>query len=376
MLPPRILGMHLPNKAYRAGRELDAFLADDRPVTMLHMQVDQWYRRLRATSPDRLIHVRLYREWWEDTDPRELARWSLRELPEVWADPSALVSPANEQNIELRSRQIHEVQGQDRIRLYDKIGRWNLAFWDEVDSREPGRKARALWSALADGHDARHGVPDSDLQVPAIRDALQRVDVLAAHPYAKLKADPRTEAGGELRYWHMLRPWRPLRFGGEDDPGGLLTQVPGKPLFISETGTFAHDSMPAESLRALRGMAFYCAQRGRRCIGITPFIWDSGPEHAPNLIAGSSVLVHGLASIDDRVHGWPDGGLGDDPPPDDRHAPEDLTGRRYVAHTVKPGDTLWSLAGAEWPRILRAVPMGEPRSLPTGSVVLIPEELT
>ena len=44
----------------------------------------------------------------------------------------------------------------------------------------------------------------------------------------------------------MLRDFRPAEYrdaveaGKPHDPGGILAQVPGKPLLISESGTFVH----------------------------------------------------------------------------------------------------------------------------------------
>ena len=293
----QIFGMHLANKDDRREHDLLAVLGDHGPVTMLHQQVDAWYARLRNGSPQRLIHVRLYREWWEDTDPRDLARWAVSEFPRLWADPYCLISPANEQNIELRGRMIHQVTGPARRDLYGAIGRWNLEFWREVDRQVPNRRALALWSALAEGHDMEPGVPDSEYSHPTIRQALDYVDVLATHPYADLRANAESGATGEARWWHMLRPWRPAGEGGPRDPGGLLTQVPDKPHFVSETGTFTHgDPNDVTRVRAeLVALGSHAARDGRT-LALTPFIWSSGPEHAHNVIAANNALVVALKS--------------------------------------------------------------------------------
>ena len=95
------LGMHWPNHPHRKHDELMRFLGDSAPVTILHMQAAERYQLLRESGPDRLIHVRIYREWWEQESPEALARWAARELAYLWHDPRVLVSPANEQNIEL-----------------------------------------------------------------------------------------------------------------------------------------------------------------------------------------------------------------------------------------------------------------------------------
>lgn len=59
---------------------------------------------------------------------------------------------------------------------------------------------------------------------------------------------------------------------------------------------------------------------------------------------------------------------------------EETLHESYDLHVVKGGDTLYRLAldhlglGSRWPEILRAVPMGEPRQLPVGSLVLLPRK--
>lgn len=60
------------------------------------------------------------------------------------------------------------------------------------------------------------------------------------------------------------------------------------------------------------------------------------------------------------------------PPPVVDPAPD---GGRYVAHTLRSGDTLWRLGGGRWRELLRAIDMGAVTELPVGATVLIPEDI-
>lgn len=53
----------------------------------------------------------------------------------------------------------------------------------------------------------------------------------------------------------------------------------------------------------------------------------------------------------------------------------EMDGRTYIAHVMRPGDTLWGLAGRDWHRIHRTVPMGDVREIPVGATVMVPEEV-
>ncbi len=384
-----MLGMHWPNHPHRRDAELRQLVGEAAPVTLLHMQAREVYGWLRRRGPGRLIHVRIYRQWWEEEDPRALARWAAGELGEIWDDPRVLVSPANEQNIELRrgAGWVDQVGERERRDLYARIGQWNWDFWEELDRQRPGRRALALWSALADGHDARPGVPDSEYQVPEVRAALERVDVLASHPYGKLHWEDgaRTVAGGAEEYRHMLRPWRPAGTLGARDPGGLLVQLPGRAHFVSETGTFVHGdrARSGATLAALEGMVARAAGDGVT-LGVTPFVWDSNREHWRNIVAGNEVLVRGLLGRARREcevevpvvggggsvggsAGSVGGGLGGG-------EARELAGG-YRPHVLEAGETLWGLAGARWRELYRVVPVGDERALPVGTVVMVPADL-
>lgn len=279
-----------------------------------------WYGKLRwgwehqgiSPAPERLIHVRLYQANWADWDPVVVARRSVEMLtnwrdPEgrtadLWMDPFMTVSPCNEQNLEGPGHLRHD---------YAAHATWQLRFWDEVDRLRPDRQAPSCLGAWAFGHDAVPDVPDSEYQVPEVRELCERVDILATHPYADLSkpggglgtADPDRDA-----YWYILRDFRPEGWrderspGRPHDPGGILAQFPGKPLLITESGTFVHGDVGRtdDTLAAMRLLLDTAAQSGR-CLGVTWFIWNSGPEHAGNRIWYSERLRDGLEALPDYV---------------------------------------------------------------------------
>lgn len=375
---PDILGMHVANKPGASETEFESFIGRGRPVTMLDLQVGHWYDRLRRNAPDRLIHVRIYRQYWMDTNPQGLARWLVRHFDFLLDDPMVIISPANEQNIEAEKK-IHLYQGQDRLDLYRRIGVWNIEFWNELASIAPARRCQSGWSALADGHDAYdtsgnpwtqaaadagEGVPDSAYMVPEIKAAIDSVGWLMTHPYADYRNGLRGIEGrpaGSAAYWHMLRPWRSPGTGGSHDPGGALAQFPGKPHFVSECGTFAHETHPVDSARDIIALCEHASRDGRT-VGITPFIFWSGDEHFPNRIGKQPELMAELRNCFVQAHAGTENEVGE---------PQ----QEYVSYRVKRGDTLWRLGGAEWRRILRTVPMGDPRELEVGMTVLIPKEI-
>lgn len=370
----QLFGLHWSNKNHTRDDDARHIIGSDGPVTILHMQAGEgWYERLRKDSPRRLIHVRIYREWWEDESPELLAKWAARELAYLWHDPRALVSPANEQNIELKGRSIHDVRkGAERRALYRKIALWNMDFWHHLDNAIPDRRALALWSALADGHDAEPGVPDSEYLIPEMREALARVDVIASHPYADLKSRPHSGATGAEAWWGMLRAWRPAGVAGPHDPGGLLEQC-RKPHFVSETGTFTHDQTrdAAQVAREFSAM-LSVAQADRQTLGITPFIWSSGPEHGHNVIAGNDALVLRLRSL-------PRFSTSAAVPiarkPDQPGEPPEVPPMPDAIYIVQPGDTLsriGAMFGIPWRELAAANDIAAPWVIRVGQHLKLP----
>jgi len=279
-----------------------------------------WYHKLRhgwpaqgiAPAPERLIHVRLYHPAWKSLDPKAWARHAVTMLSDwrfeglranLWDDPLVCVSPANEQDIEGYGPGGAATTAGE----YDAIGRWNLAFWDEVDRLIPGRRALSCWSALAGGHDAYPDDPDSEYAVPAIRDAIQRCDVGAVHLYGHMEwgaQGDKTLPGGVDDVWHMLRAWRPKGWrdthqpsvpGRPRDRGGFCAQFPGKPFIVSEAGTFAHHDRgrTAQTFSAMKGLLAKAAS-DPACLGVTWFIWSTDEAHPTNNIMANPELRDAL----------------------------------------------------------------------------------
>jgi len=323
-------GMHISNSHhYGVEQSLQAARVDG-AVTILHHQmfprdevVDQWgdveneywYGKLRhgyppqgiAPAPKRLIHVRMFQPNWRDYDPKLIAQQCVKLLSNwqgggrtanLLMDPYVTVSPCNEQNLE-------PVGDKD----YALHARWQLAFWAEMDKIAPDRKATSCLGAWAYGGDIIPDVPDSEYTDPTVRKLLDYVDILATHPYGHMEfpgGGLETLPGGKDAYWHMLRDFRPVGWrddvqpGHKHDIGGLLAQYPGKPLLISECGTFAH-SDKGRAVVTLKAMAdtLAVAAASGRVLGVTWFIWNSGPEHGHNCIWDNEALRNGLMNIPD-----------------------------------------------------------------------------
>jgi len=326
-------GIHVSNSRHWDVEQMLRAARTNGAVTILHHMmfprdelVDQygdvenayWYGKLRwgwpaqgiTPAPERFIHVRLFQPNWRDYEPRAVAQdavtllsnWRFEGLSaDLWQDPFVGVSPCNEQNL--------EPVGNKEYALH---ARWQLDFWAEVDRLLPKRKALSVLGAWAYGGDVQPDVPDSEYQVREVRELLTYVDVLATHPYAHyewgLDAGRATVDPARDGCWHLLRDFRPegwrdnVQPGRPHDIGGLLAQVPGKPLLITEAGTFRHSDrgLTQETLWAMRTLLETAAKSGR-VLGVTWFIWNSGPEHAGNVIWENPDLRAGLEALPDYV---------------------------------------------------------------------------
>lgn len=294
---------------------------------------DYWYWKLRhgwppqgiPAAPERFIHIRAYQANWADWDGAEVARrvvphyanWRSTDRDgqpvrgaNLWDDPLVGISPCNEQNLEGPATNWWGLTPDQRSALLEQWATWQLRFWDEVDRLLPNRKAVSVLGALAYGGDWWPDVPDSEYQHPRWRELCQRVDVLATHPYGHLDwgdekgratVDPARDA-----YWHILRDFRPEGWrdarepGKPHDIGGILAQYPGKPLLITECGTFTHADphRTAETAGALRLLYERAAASGR-VIGCTPFIWNSDASHPTNRIVPNEGLRAALEAFPD-----------------------------------------------------------------------------
>lgn len=384
-------GMHWPNdrpwnieQCLRAARSQGS-------VTLLHFQmfpfdpvIGMWgdaendfvFVKLRdgypaqdiPPAPERFVHVRMYLQNWTEMDPLRWAQHAVDFLSRVesggrtfnlWQDPFVGISPANEQNLHYESGD-PDPGNQWKYQTpeaYTRIGEWNLAFWREVDRLLPERKALAVWSALAYGHDAVPGVPDSEYQVPAIREAIEYCDLMASHPYGHLDwpEGAATVPGGDDQFWHMLRDFRPAGFDGPHDRGGILAQFPGRPLLITESGTFVHSdpTRTQETIQAMRGL-LETSVTSMRVLGTTWFIWNSDDAHRGNRIWPNEDLRRELEALPDYETSLalpaaapPSGpGPGPDPDPDPGPDPEpgDPVAGLFPATRVQRGEGMFAVA--------------------------------
>lgn len=257
-----------------------------------------WAPQGIAPAPSRLIHIRAYHPNWRELDAAAwgihiaglLCNWRGHGAPDtnLWLDPFVGVSLANEQDIEGWVVS-HIADAAARLDAYTTIGNWNLTAWRALDAelsrRGIVRRALSVWSALAGGHDAIAGQPDSEYDAPAMRAAMNYCDVLAAHVYG-LPGRPETRADAVTkdRWFYMLRPFRPAGIDGHK--AGLLGRFAGaKPVLFTEAGTFEHDNALANGATESAFRALYAAAvQSGRVVGITPFIWNSGEEHGKNVI--------------------------------------------------------------------------------------------
>ncbi|MEO8084401.1 MAG: hypothetical protein ABI780_11305, partial [Ardenticatenales bacterium] len=257
----------------------------------------------------------------------------------VWQDPKVGIIPANEQNIERALgtgaacswwhapgtyRDLHvtdalaksliaggmkfaeaaeavlarEQTQADKeawsVAEYKKIAAWNVAFWDRIDELEPNRKALAVWSAFAQGHDCRADAPESEYQIPEVAAAIRRCDVFNHHPYCHWNDGAKDGPGEADQYWGLLRGHRPKGWrdthqpGRPADPGGALAIFAGMPFVAGECGTFKH-SDPAFAVAneaAIEALWRADAATGRG-LGSAVYIWHGHDDHRANVIMHS-----------------------------------------------------------------------------------------
>lgn len=341
-------GMHLSNHRHWFIEDQIAAARRSGAMTLLHHLMfprdevaDQWgdpenaywFVKLRdgwppqgiEPAPERLIHVRLYHSNWTELVPELWAEHAVRMLSNVacrapdgstryydlWQDAMVAVSAANEQNLHYECGDLDPAR-QPLYRStahYERIARWNLAFWRRVDELVPSRRALSCWSALAYGHDPDgNDRPDSEYQIPAIREAIDCCDLGASHPYAHLGwENGAATADRELDgYYHLFRPFRPEGWRNARKPdaaidhGGELAQFPGKPWLFTEAGTFTHShgDRTRETLRAMRDLLAESAKSGR-VLGCTWFIGNTDDAHADNNIGANRDLRVALAALED-----------------------------------------------------------------------------
>jgi len=292
-----------------------------------------WLGKLREYSARLFVVIRIYHPAWYEVEPEPYARYYVDLLRrwdggpgspyadiDCWQDPYIGIVWANEQNIELPGISAcswWHMPGptiQDKVRQsvawYERIADWHTRVWDEVDRLVPDRKALAVWSALAQGHDTSPDMPESEYMVPALNAAVRRCDVANWHPYAHKRSGEsyREDGPGEAdQYWGLMRSHRPegyrdaLEPGKPHDIGGALAIFPGMPYIEGEAGTFVHDlpDWAQYNLDAMAALWDAGAATGR-CLGSAVYIWHGGDDHRPNVIQHSPPLRDGLPLVRKR----------------------------------------------------------------------------
>lgn len=301
-------------------------------------------------APERLLIVRV----WNANNPfqfdprqraeyiaRRLERWSAHGYPthNLLDDPYVAIQATNEANIEPASS-----LGLPPTERYDRIARWEHAFWDAFDRAAPGRRCLSCGPNLAAGHDWRANDPDSEYDHPGIYELCRRHietgGLLGIHVY--YHAHRPWERGGpgeDNEYWYWFRPFRPA--GWRDalapelppDKGGVVVRFPDARFAVTEAGTWRHHDprYTSETLDAFRAFLDRAASTGRFA-AFCPFIWDTAAgAHPQNRIADNAPLRAGLVEMRDRDAcdlararpGWSspvreEGPAGSDPEPRER----------------------------------------------------------
>lgn len=310
--------------------QMFGIMAPGGPFTMLDtlltdIENGRWWPMLRARSgPEPLIHIRMYPEagWadpqyhphWNALDPRLWAidcRYRLSAIPGLLDDPNVILSFCNEPDLagEGHPGAAGGANG-DNVpsEVYREIWEWYSVVVRTWRRDLPDARCAISTPPLAAGHEPPDRPPDWEYTMPEFEALVEVCDVLNVHAYFLPDGSGATEA--EDGYWRGMRCLRPPGYretvqglppvGGFPDPGGLCMQYPNKPFLMSEFGNFAHDR--ADDVSVARTMAGYhvCYQaysKSGRCLGVTPFLWNSGDEHKANRIRGNVPLTQALQNM-------------------------------------------------------------------------------
>ena len=319
---PSLNGMHIEN--IRVGQDSasrDAIIGRDGAATLLHLQAAQVYPQIRADlGPDVLVHVRMYTPNWYALTAKSWATACvsmLRDVPGLLADPNVIITPANEQDLACEG---HPGAATEQYpfptkEVYDYIWNWCAEWTVEFRRLVPDTKVKLFTAPMAGGHEPAGYPPDWEFQLSSFQSYLAHCDGISAHGYCNRNWTGHSEASGG--YWAALRPLRPAGWRERDgtpkirnlaDPGGVMAQYPRYPCLISEFGNWNHydagGSAIAATIEQYRAVYQAYSDSGR-CIGITPFIFDSGDEHRENRFAGNDVLIRGLMDLERyEACGW------------------------------------------------------------------------
>ena len=307
--------MHIENTRVGLWKDRrNAIIGQNGCATMLHLQASQVYPQIRADlGPDVLVHVRMYTPNWFALSAKTWAVACvslLRDVPGLLDDPMVIVTPANEPDLAAEGHPGAATVQYPRpaLGVYSYIWNWGADWTVEFRRLVPTAKVRVFTTPLAGGHEPAGYPPDWEYQLPEFVSYLARCDGISAHAYCNRNWTGHSPATGG--YWAALRPLRPEGYRERDgtakiknlsDPGGVMAQYPNLPCLISEFGNWNHfdagGSAIAATIEQYRAVYQEYSESGR-CVGITPFIFDSGDEHRENRFAGNDVLIHNLMNME------------------------------------------------------------------------------
>lgn len=291
---------------------LDTLLTD--------IENDRWYAKLRQIfGKDVLIHIRMYSEagWenpqyhphWVDLNPTVWANECYRRLsliPNLLNDPNVIISFNNEPDLAIEGHPggAYDAPGHYNVapETYAEIFNWYTA--TVTAFRLKPFKVSIATTPLATGHEPPSTPPDWECTMAECTSMVGVCDVLNVHAYFQPEG---TDPDGYFRGYRALRP-KGYRervqglppVGGITDPGGLAMQFPSWPFIVSEFGNFAHDLAGSDEVsRTMQGYhsCYEKYSNSTRCLGITPFLWNSGDEHKANRIRGNVLLTAKLQDM-------------------------------------------------------------------------------
>jgi hypothetical protein len=312
----KLNGIHAENRnvgELTAAR--NAIVGRDGCITILHGNAGAIYPQIRRDlGPDVLVHVRMYTPNWYALDAK---RWAaecvghLIDMPGmILNDPMVIITPANEQDLAAEGHPgaATEQHNNPTKEVYDYIWNWCADWTVEFRRLVPTSVVKIFTAPFAGGHEPAGYPPDYEYQLGSFLAYLHRCDGLSAHGYCNRNWTGHSpEKGG---YWAAIRPLRPEGYRERDgtpkirnlsDPGGLMTQYPEYPCLISEFGNWNHHDTSGAAVEATieQYKAVYQAySESGRCVGITPFIFDSGDEHRENRMRGNDSLIRMLGAME------------------------------------------------------------------------------
>jgi murein DD-endopeptidase MepM/ murein hydrolase activator NlpD len=291
----------------------NAIIGNDGCATILHHNAGAIYPQIRqALGAGVLVHVRMYTPNWYALDAKQWAAECvehLRAIPGLLDDPMVIITPANEQDLAAEGHPgaATEQYNNPTKEVYDYIWTWDTTWTIEFRRLAPTTPVKLFTAPLAGGHEPAGYPPDYEYQLATFAEYLSRCDGISAHGYCVANWTGHSpETGG---YWAALRPLRPEGYRERDgtpkihnlsDPGGLMVQHPEYPCLISEFGNWNHFDAGGAAVAATieqYKVVYEAYSDSGRCIGITPFIWDTGDEHRYNRIRGNSALAQGLVGL-------------------------------------------------------------------------------